>query len=73
MAKEPAGCARCPIKTQDRLCSKEDGKSPSFCPTLNYQGAVGRALEELKNPEILEFARQASIQEAECYANRDQK
>jgi uncharacterized metal-binding protein len=71
MAKEPAGCARCPIKTQDRLCSKEDGKSPSFCPTLNYQGAVDRALEELENPDILEFARQASIQEAEGYADKD--
>ncbi|MBT8368405.1 MAG: DUF1847 domain-containing protein [Deltaproteobacteria bacterium] len=70
MSQELAGCARCPIQTQDRLCQTEDGKSPPFCPTNNYQAAVDGALEELKKPEILEFARQASIQEAEGYANK---
>jgi uncharacterized metal-binding protein len=70
MSHELAGCARCPIKTQDRLCQKEDGKAPSFCPTENYPEAVDNALEELKKPEILEFARQASIQEADGYANK---
>lgn len=71
MEKEPAGCARCPVITRDRLCQKEDGKAPSFCPTENYQEAVDHALEELRKPEILEFARQASIQEAEGYADKD--
>ena len=71
MSHEIAGCARCPIKTADRLCQKEGGKSPSFCPTQNYQTAVDNALAELKDPEILEFARQASIQEAEGYAGKD--
>jgi uncharacterized metal-binding protein len=71
MAKKTAGCARCPIQTRDRLCQKEDGKSPSFCPTKNYRTAVDNALEELKNPEVLEFARQASIQEAEGYTDKD--
>jgi uncharacterized metal-binding protein len=32
-----------------------------------------KALKEYEDPEILEFARQASIQEAECYANRHQR
>ena len=71
MSQELAGCARCPIQTKDRLCQKADGKSPSFCPTANYQAAVDGAIEELKKPEILEFARQASIQEADGYANRE--
>jgi len=71
MSQELPGCARCPIQTKDRLCQTEEGKSPSFCPTSNYQAAVDGALEELKKPEILEFARQASIQEAEGYANRE--
>ena len=71
MSQELAGCARCPVQTRDRLCQTEDGKSPSFCPTNNYQAAVDDALEELKKPEILEFARQASIQEAEGYANKE--
>jgi len=71
MSQELAGCARCPIQTKDRLCQTDGGKSPSFCPTDNYQAAVDGALEELKKPEILEFARQASIQEAEGYANKE--
>ena len=71
MSHEPAGCARCPVITRDRLCQKKDGKAPSFCATENYQEAVDNALEELKKPEILEFARQASIQEADGYANKE--
>ena len=71
MSQELAGCARCPIQTKDRLCQTEDGKSPSFCPTNNYQAVVDAAAEELKKPDILEFARQASIQEAEGYANKE--
>jgi len=31
------------------------------------------ALKEYETPELREFARQASIQEAECYANRHQR
>ena len=71
MSQEIAGCARCPVITRDRLCQREDGKGPSFCATENYQEAVDNALEELKKPEILEFARQASIQEADGYANKE--
>jgi len=71
MEKEIPKCARCPIKTQDRLCQKEDGEAPVFCPTQNYQAAVDRALQEFKKPEILEFARQASIQEGEGYGNKE--
>ena len=71
MTHELAGCARCPFNTQDRLCQTEDGQSPSFCPTENYQAAVDGSMRELKKPEILEFARQASIQEAEGYANKE--
>ena len=71
MDKELPGCARCPINTQDRVCQQEDGKSPLFCPTQNYQAVIEKALDELKKPEILEFARQASIQEGAGYANRD--
>jgi uncharacterized metal-binding protein len=71
MEKEIAGCARCPVVTRDRLCQKEDGKAPAFCPTQNHQAAVDRALEELKKPEVLEFARQASIQEAEGYTDKE--
>jgi uncharacterized metal-binding protein len=71
MKNETASCARCPVVTRERLCQKEGGKSPDFCPTQNCQAAVASALEELKKPEILEFARQASIQEAEGYADKE--
>jgi uncharacterized metal-binding protein len=71
MTTEVAGCARCPFDTKQRICQIEDGKSPPFCPTENYQEVIARALEEFNKPEILEFARQASIQEGEGYANRE--
>lgn len=71
MTTEVAGCARCPFDTRQRVCQKEDGKSPPFCPTDNYQEVIARALEEFNKPEILEFAKQASIQEGEGYANRE--
>jgi uncharacterized metal-binding protein len=71
MSAELPGCARCHFATQDRLCQKEDGKSPTFCPTQNYEEVIGKALDEFKKPDILEFARQASIQEGEGYANRE--
>lgn len=71
MTTEVAGCAQCPFDTKQRICQKEDGKSPPFCPTENYQEVIANALEEFNKPEILEFARQASIQEGEGYANRE--
>jgi uncharacterized metal-binding protein len=71
MKAELAGCARCPFDTKKRVCQKEDGKSPPFCPTENYQDVIGRALEEFNKPEILEFARQASVQEGQGYGNRE--
>jgi len=38
---------------------------------VNREAVIAKALEELKKPEILEFARQASIQEAEGYTDRE--
>ena len=45
--------------------------APTFCPTVNKAEVIEKALEELKRPEIREFARQASIQEGEGYADRE--
>jgi uncharacterized metal-binding protein len=71
MKPDVAGCARCPFETTDRICQKEDGKAPPFCPTVNKTEVIEKALEELKKPDVLEFARQASIQEGEGYADRE--
>ena len=71
MKNELPGCARCPIEPPERLCQKEDGKSPQYCPTLKKEEAISKSRLELKKPDILEFARQASIQEGEGYGDKD--
>ncbi len=72
MADEKPNCARCPYNISDRLCRTEDGKSPAFCPTRSLPELAAQALKEYDNtPGIREFARQASIQEAEGYMNRE--
>lgn len=68
MRKELIQCAKCRVKK--KICQTEEGTGPSFCPTLNKHQAISQALEIYKDPQIREFARQASIQEGECYANR---
>lgn len=72
MTNEAANCARCPHKVSDRLCQAKDGKFPASCPTRNLPELAADSLKEYDNaPGIHEFARQASIQEAEGYMNRD--
>jgi uncharacterized metal-binding protein len=73
MDKEIPGCARCPFEMpgQGRTCQDEAGKAPPFCPTVNREAVIAKALEELKKPEIRDFARQASIQEGEGYSDRE--
>jgi len=70
MTQEYPGCAKCPFQAPERLCQKEDGKSPPFCPTKNKAAVIERAAAELKKPEVYEFARQASIQEGQGYADK---
>jgi uncharacterized metal-binding protein len=64
-------CAKCGIK--DKICSSPEGRGPAFCPTLQRKEVIGKANEEYAKPDILKFAYQASVQEAECYINRDVK
>jgi uncharacterized metal-binding protein len=71
MDQELPGCAHCPFEPQGRICQNEEGKAPPFCPTINREAVLARALEELKKPEILEFALQASIQEGEGYRDKE--
>ena len=72
MEKQPANCARCTSKIADRLCKEAEGKAPDFCPTKNLEDLTDRSFDEYKaNGDVYEFARQASIQEASGYGNRD--
>ena len=61
-------CSNCDVK--ERVCEVESGHGPDFCPTLYQEEAVKKAVEECEKPDIREFARQGSILEGECYANR---
>jgi uncharacterized metal-binding protein len=61
-------CTKCSVK--ERICSVEGGEGPKFCPMKNCTETIERTLREYQKPEVREFARKASIQEAECYSNR---
>ncbi len=61
-------CALCAV--QNRACVVPGGEGPTFCPTHQYQEVIEAAVKEYDKPEIRAFARMASIQEGECYANR---
>ncbi len=68
--KKPV-CAKCPttvcqppIKTDE---TPPLDKAPDFCPMLNMTDVMQRAMTEYDKPEVKEFARQASLQEFECY------
>jgi uncharacterized metal-binding protein len=64
-------CAKC--KVVDKTCRKPDGHGPEFCPTQTKRDILEKSLAEYDRPLLHEFARQASIQEGECYANRNIK
>jgi uncharacterized metal-binding protein len=71
MDKKLPNCARCPHQPPERLCLREDGKAPDNCPTINHTEAIAYSLQEFAKPDILEFARQATIQEGEGYGDKD--
>ena len=59
-------CAKC----SKLVCTtKEFDKGPSNCPTVAKSDVIKQAVTEYDKPEVKEFARQASIQEFECYMN----
>ncbi len=66
-------CASCDLERERRACVEETGVGSKGCPTLVNKEVLAEANEEYKKPEVYEFAQKASIQEAECYANRHQR
>jgi uncharacterized metal-binding protein len=71
MGKRRLECAKCRIK--DKICLSPDGQGPVFCPTLHRKEWVEKANKEYVKPDILKFAHEASVQEAECYIDRNVK
>jgi uncharacterized metal-binding protein len=72
--KEPLGskCVKCSgevcfpnIGVEDPLPPAE--KAPPYCPMRQLSKLMGNIVSEYNRPEVREFARLASIQEAECY------
>jgi len=62
-------CADCTI--EDKICGREDGRGPVYCPTLNMVDIVTASLTEYEKPDIHNFVANATIQEGECYTNKE--
>lgn len=66
---EPS-CASCVNEVKDRICLSETGKGSKGCPTLISKEILKKANLKYEDKDIFKLARQASIQEADCYSNR---
>ena len=71
MASSYPQCGQCPYKKSDRLCMNPTGKAPANCPTRHREEAVQHAVEEMLKPEVINFVRNAAIQEGEGYGNKE--
>ena len=67
MKNELPQCALCPFDYLERLCRKEGGRSPGHCPTLCNPELAQASVSRMRSGGDLEFARKASVQEAEGY------
>jgi len=63
-------CASCDVEKIQRICAAADGTAGKGCPTVLRKNVLAETNREYEDAETREFARQASIQEGECYANR---
>lgn len=52
MRNDASNCAKCPFDMQDRLCKREDGNAPPFCPTQNKTALFDRCLTEYEKTEF---------------------
>jgi len=61
-------CAMC----TKRVCSSEHTEdAPSNCPMVTSNDVLDKALLKYDDPRYFDFARNASIQEAQCYMRTD--
>lgn len=66
-------CASCETAVPQKVCFSSKGIGAKGCPTLVKKEVLRESNREYEDPQTKEFARQASIQESECYANRHQR
>jgi uncharacterized metal-binding protein len=64
-------CALCPFDWSERLCRTDNGKAPKNCPTALHGDLVTQSIEKVQSDAVCEFARAASIQEAEGYTDKE--
>jgi len=64
-------CSKCPTVACSPQIKADEvppiGDAPDFCPMKLVPEIIEKAVLEYDKPEVKEFARQASIQEFECY------
>ncbi|MBN2061777.1 MAG: DUF1847 domain-containing protein, partial [Deltaproteobacteria bacterium] len=63
-------CADC--KIENPICNGTGGEGPVYCPTIHMSDVIESSLSEYETPGIKLFALNASIQESECYVNREE-
>ena len=66
-------CSTCQTPIFERVCISPAGQGRKGCPTLTKKKTIEKAGKEYRKKEVSEFARQASIQEGECYAGREKR
>ncbi len=66
-------CASCTVSPEKKACMIPGGSGARGCPTLTEKTNRQKALDEYRKEDVAEFARQATIQEGECYAGREKK
>jgi uncharacterized metal-binding protein len=66
-------CASCRPEDGKKRCMDENGIGRKGCPTLTRPAVLETANKAYEDPDMLAFARQASRQEAACYANRHER
>ena len=71
-------CAKCPVRACHPRGPLESTKvdmesAPPFCPMKLNTDALQKAANEYRKESVGEFARQASLQESECYERIDGK
>ena len=64
-------CARCGLRPAERACLYKEGRGPNSCPTQKMKETLDEAMLRYRESTTFEFARQASIQEGEGYADRE--
>lgn len=74
MKKYKASCAECDVFLLQKACWVENGKPGKNCPSVGAKDVVEESMKIYNSdPKLMEFARAASLQEAECYTGRDEK